>query len=250
MTTITPRRITGPYRPSERWPQPSRSVWDAEPRRQVADARAAAVSAACGDSVVRVNQVKNRLQSLGLVDRAFAATTDDELSTAIDAMDDEHRDAVEELLGGSVDTAAVRDAVAKGRMDGTMESLALVVTDSCLADCIEELGEHADHPSSDELREALPGLVEGHGVGITRLMLASTVAGEAPAAAIIRDLLKNDDLVKLPPAETRTATPRRSQSSADAEERAALKARRKEERKRKQAEARARREQSQRDRTR
>jgi hypothetical protein len=208
------------------------------------------VTAAPGDSVERVNQVKNRLQSLGLVDRAFAATTDDELTAAIDGLSDEHRDAIEELIGGSVDTSTVRDAVVKGRMDGTMESLALVVTDACLADCIEQLGEHADHPSSDELREVLPGLVDEHGLGITRLMLASTVAGEAPAAAIIRDLLKHDDLVKLPPAETPSAAPRRKESTADAEERAALKAKRKEERKRKQAEARARREQSQRDRTR
>lgn len=199
---------------------------------------------------MRVNQVKNRLQSLGLVDRAFAATTDDELTAALEALGDEHRDAVEELIDSTADTAAVRDAVAKGRMDGTMESLALVVTDACLSDCIEQLGENADHPSSDELREVLPGLVEAHGVGITRLMLASTVAGEAPASAIIRDLLKHDDLVKLPPAETRTAAPRRKESSADAEERAALKAKRKEERKRKQDEARARREQSERDRTR
>lgn len=208
------------------------------------------MSARPGDSVVRVNQVKNRLQSLGLVDRAFTATSDDELTAALEALSDEHRDAMEEMLGTSVDTAAVREAVAKGRMDGTMESVALVVTDACLAECIEELGEHADHPSSDELREVLPGLVEAHGLGITRLMLASTVAGEAPAAAIIRDLLKHDDLVKLPPAEPRTGTPRRPESSGDPGERAALKAKRKEDRQRKQAEARARREQSQRDRSR
>ena len=195
-----------------------------------------------------MNQVKNRLQSLGLIDRAFAAATDDELTAVIDELSDEHRDAVEELIGGSVDAAAVRDAVVKGRMGGTMESVALVLTDACLADCIEQLGEHADHPSSDELRDVLPGIVERHGVGITRLMLASTVAGEAPAAAIIRDLLKHDELVKLPPAESRAAAPRRRESDADADERESLKAKRREQRKQKQAEARARREQSKRDR--
>ena len=199
---------------------------------------------------MRVNQVKNRLQSLGLVDRAFASVTDDELAAALDALGDEHRDAVEEIVGGTADAGSVREAVTRGRMDGTMESLALVVTDACLADCIEQLGENADHPSSDELREVLPGLVERHGVGMTRLMLASTVAGEAPASAIIRDLLKHDDLVKLPPAEERSAPPRRQDDSADASERAEVKAKRKELRKQKQVEARARREQSQRDRNR
>ena len=33
-------------------------------------------------------------------------------------------------------------------------------------------------------------LVEKYGLGITQLMLAGTVAGEATAAAIIRDLLR------------------------------------------------------------
>lgn len=194
-----------------------------------------------------VNQVKNRLQSLGLLDRAFAGASDEELSAAIDALGDDHRDAIDELVGGSADVETVRDSVAKGRMDGTMESMALVLTDAALADCIEQLGDHADHPSSDELREVLPGLVEQHGLGITRLMLASTVAGEAPASSIIRDLLKHDELVKLPPAEERSVVPRRDDDT-DSDERAALKAKRKEERRRKQAEAEARREQSKRDR--
>jgi len=195
-----------------------------------------------------VNQVKNRLQALGLVDRAVSAATDDELTAVLEALGDEHRDAVDELVGGAADVESVRAAVTKGRMDGTMESLALVLTDACLADCIEQLGENADHPSSDELREVLPGLVERHGLGITRLMLASTVAGDAPASAIIRDLLKNDDLVKLPPAEAGSGFAMRKDSPSDDAEREALKAKRKEQRKQKQEDARARREQSKRDR--
>ncbi len=154
------------------------------------------------------------------------------------------------MVGESADTELVRDAVAKGRMDGTMESLALVLTDACLADCIEALGDNADFPSSDDLREILPDLVETHGLGITRLMLASTVAGEAPAAAIIRDLLKHDELVKLPPAEPRPTTPALRKPQVDDAERAAIKARRKELKKQKQEAARARREQAERDRSR
>jgi hypothetical protein len=197
-----------------------------------------------------VNQVKNRLQSLGLIERALANASDDELAQALDGLSDEHRDAVEELLDGDVDVARVRDAAAKGRMDGTMESLALVLSDACLADCIEQLGEHADQPSSDELREVIPGLIERHGLGMTRVMLTSTVAGEAPAAAIIRDLLKHDEVVKLPPAEPRTASPIvRTPKVSDAE-REAIKAKRKELKQQKQEAARARREQSSRDRSR
>lgn len=191
-----------------------------------------------------MNQVKSRLQSLGLLDRAFAATADADLDGVIEALDDEHREALDELVGGEADAASIRAATTRGRLDGTMENIALVVTDACLADCIEQLGDDADRPSSDQLREALPGLIERHGLAMTQLMLASTVAGEAPAAAIIRDLLKHDDVVKLPPAEPKPMSPIIEARAVSPEERAATKARRKELKQKKQEAARAAREQA------
>lgn len=191
-----------------------------------------------------MNQVKNRLQALGLLDRAFANASDDDLTAAIDVLGDEHREALDELLGGEADPERIRTAITKGRIDGTMESIALVLTDACLAECIEELGPAAEHPSTDQLRDVLPGLVEHHGLAITQLMLASTVAGEAPASAIIRDLLKNDELVKLPPAEPRSSGPILQKEQVDDAERQALKEKRKAMKKQKQDEARARREQA------
>lgn len=195
-----------------------------------------------------MNNVKSRLQALGLLDRSFVSLGDDDLEAAIAKLDDEHRDALDKLVGAEATPVEVRNAAARGRLDGTLESIALVLTDACLADCIEQLGDHADHPSSDELRQVLPGLVEGHGLAITQMMLASTVAGEAPASAIIRDLLKHDELVKLPPAEPRPISPLVSTPAMDPEERAAIKAKRAEMRKKKQEEARQRREQSAKDR--
>jgi hypothetical protein len=191
-----------------------------------------------------VNQVKSRLQALGLLDRAFANATDADLDGALDALGDDHRDAIEQLLHAGVDAGGVRTAIAKGRLDGTLENVALVLSDACLADCVEQLGDDADHPSSDQLRDVIPGLVERHGLGITQIMLASTVAGEAPASAIIRDLLKHDDLVKLPPAEPRPISPILEGKQVSDEERAAIKARRREAKKRKQDDARLRREQA------
>ena len=180
--------------------------------------------------------MKTRLQSLGLLDRALRATTDEELDAVLAALGDDHREAVERLAGGAAAPDAVRDAATKGRIDGTMESLALVLTDACLADCIEQLGDHADNPSSDQLRAVLPGIIERHGLGMTRLMLASTLAGEAAAAAVIRDLLKHDDSVKLPPADADAPGPAaRPPDAASAE----VKARRLDVKRRKQAEARA-----------
>jgi len=189
-----------------------------------------------------VNQTRTRLQSLGLLGRAFQAATDEELDALVAALDEDHRDALTELV--ATDAASVRAAVAEGRIDGTMESIAVVLVDACLADCIEQLGDHADNPSSDELRDVLPGIIERHGVAATRIMLASTVAGEANASAIIRDLLKSDDDVKLPPAEEPPVVVFERHRDDDDPDRQALLARRKQQRKAKQDAARARREQS------
>ena len=197
--------------------------------------------------------MKTRLQALGLLDRALRETTDDELTAVVAGLNEDHTEAVERLTGVTGDALtpdAIRAAASKGRMNGTLESLAIVLTDAALSDCIDKLGDHSDDPSHDDLTEVLPGIVERHGLAITRLMLASTVAGEAKAANIIRDLLKNDDLVKLPKEEPRRIVPalERDDEEAVDPEREALKARRLETRKRKQAEAAVRREQSARDR--
>src|SRR4029453_16815874 len=76
-----------------------------------------------------VNQMKTRLQSLGLLDRALRAMTEEELDAVVGSLDDDHREAVERLAGGTADAASIRAAAAKGRMDGTLESLAMVLTD-------------------------------------------------------------------------------------------------------------------------
>ena len=188
--------------------------------------------------------MRTRLQSLGLLDRALRATTDEELEAVVEGLDDDHREALERLAGDSTTTSAIRDAAAKGRIDGAMESLALVITDTALADCIKELGDHSDNPTTEQLRAVLPGIVERHGVGVTRMMLASTVAGEANAAVVIRDLLKRDELVALPPIETARPSPIVRAPKVSDVERDAIKARRQEQRRKKQEDARTRREQS------
>lgn len=185
--------------------------------------------------------MKTRLQSLGLLDRAIRATSDEELAAIVAGLGDDHREAVERLVepdpsGEGVTPDAIRAAVAKGRLNGSMESIAMVFTDVCLADCIEKLGEHSDNPTTAQLKEVLPDIVERHGLSITRMMLASTVAGEAAASVAIRELLKYDDLVKLPKEEPRRIVPeveRVADDEPDAE-REALKAKRLEAKRRKQ----------------
>ena len=189
------------------------------------------------------------MQALGLLDRAFRATTDDELTTVTDALDDDHREALESFVEETT-PYGVRDGVRAGRIDGGMEAIAAILGDACLADCIERLGDHADNPSTDQLREVLPDLVETHGVGITRVMLAATVVGEAPASAIIRDLLKSDELVALPKTEEAPMMPVLDTSKRSADEQDALREKRKAAKQAKKEAARARRAQSAADRSR
>lgn len=190
-----------------------------------------------------VNQMKNRMQALGLLDRSFKAASDEDLSSAIAALGDDHREGLESFVE-DVSADGVRAGVKVGRIDGGMEAIAAIVTDAALADCIEHLGENAENPSSDQLREVLPGIVERHSVGIARIMLASTVAGEAPASAIIRDLLKNDDVLALPKAEAVELAPLIDTSKRSADEQAELRAQRKATKKAKQEAERTRKAQS------
>ena len=61
------------------------------------------------DSLNRVNQVKNRLQTLGLLDRTFAAATDEDITDLVGALDEDHMEALTELVGGEPDALRVRD---------------------------------------------------------------------------------------------------------------------------------------------
>lgn len=194
--------------------------------------------------------VKARLAALSLLDRALAAMSDDELTAAVQAQPDDHRDALAKVAGvpaGADDTtwvASLRDAAHKGRINGGLEQIAAVLTDAALSDCVEQLGDAADAPTEEQLREVLPGLRERHGLPTTRLMLASAVCGEATASPILVRLLKTDDELKLPPVPARAAAPVRVDDRHSEAEREELRRSRRERREREQAEARARREQA------
>ena len=73
------------------------------------------------------------------------------------------RDALERLRQLPPDERdALRGAMARSERPVHVRT-AVELTDACLADCIEQLGDHADNPSTDQLKEVLPGIVERHG---------------------------------------------------------------------------------------
>ncbi len=190
--------------------------------------------------------MKTRLQALALVDRALAAMTDEELEALVATLPDDHREALDKLCGareGGFDdpaarTLAIRATAARGRMSGGLEQVATVLTDPALAECIEKLGDKADNPTEDELKAVTPELIEHHGLPAVRLMLATSVAGEAAASVMLTRLLKHDEELGLPP-EPEPAPTVVLTKEIDEETRAKRKAAKE----RKQAEARLRREQ-------
>jgi hypothetical protein len=195
-----------------------------------------------------VNTTKARMMAISLLDRAFASTSDDELATLVGALPEDHLKALRHIAGVRDEVEAadmvadVRTAGVKGRINADLERISVLLTDACLADCITALGDKADLPSHDDIQAVVPALVETYGVPTVRLMLASVVAGDAPAAPTIVRILKHDDVLKLPPVEARPVAPVLPPKHDD-EERARLKAQRKERKAAEQAAARLRREQ-------
>lgn len=193
-----------------------------------------------------MSQLKIRMQALSLLDRAFAAMTDEELAATVASLPEDHVAALDELCGaregGFTDAdariVAVRATVARGRMNGALEQVSTLVTDPCLAKCIDALGDHSDDPSEEQLLEATPALIEEFGLATVRLMLASSVAGEAAASVMLTRVLKHDETLALPPVD-RTDVEVLPARTADEE----TKAKRKAAKERKQAEARKAREQ-------
>jgi hypothetical protein len=192
--------------------------------------------------------MKNRLQALSLLDRALLAMTDAELEALVASLPDDHRQAIDRLVGAREDsgfddpaarTVAIRTTVARGRVTGVLEQLSTVLTDACLADCIEQLGDASDNPTEDDLAEVTPGLIERHGLATVRLTLATSIAGEAAASIVLTRLLKHDEVLALPAREVEPVAEVVLAREADDE----TKARRKAAKERKQAESRLRREQ-------
>jgi hypothetical protein len=192
--------------------------------------------------------MKTRLQALTLLDRALLAMTDAELETLVASLPDDHRTAIDQLCGAreggfedpATRTIALRNTVARGRVNGMLEQVSTVLTDPCLADCIEQLGDNSDNPTEAQLLEVTPGLIERHGLATVRLTLAGSIAGEAAASVMLTRVLKHDETLALPARDAIAEAVVAPAPSADEE----TKAKRKAAKEAKQAEARKSREQA------
>jgi hypothetical protein len=143
---------------------------------------------------------KDHVLRLAALEREFTHLTDDEMTVLIEKLEPQARHYIAGVAGsadeGPVDVGGLRGAMRRGRMKGVPERVAAVLTDKCLNDCIEALGENADFPSEEDLAAALPSVVRTHGVAPTRIMMAAVVLGEAPAAKAIIKTLKTLPLLQ------------------------------------------------------
>lgn len=191
-----------------------------------------------------------------MLDRAFRLLTDERIGSLYEALDEDGQNAVRHIAGiqGEATTSdictALRVTTAKGRINGDLERIAIMLTETCLDECIEALGSNADDPSEENLRSVLPDIIAKHGLDVTQVMLATVVTGEALASPIITRLLKHDDAWKLAPAPPVEAAPAPKTTTADDAERQAIKDQRKARKLAEQEAARRRREQSAADRRR
>ena len=179
-----------------------------------------------------MNSTKAHIAALSLLDRALIATTDEEITTLLAGLPDDHVSAIKRIsavnddaVAGNELVEAIREAARRGRMNGDLQRLGVVLTDVCLADCVEQLGENAELPTEEQLQEVIPGLVERHKVGAVRMMFASVVVGEAPASPAIINLLKTDQVIQLPAAEQKPLAPLLVPKPVDAAVKDARKAR-------------------------
>jgi hypothetical protein len=143
-----------------------------------------------------VSTSKERVISLVQLERELRAITDDELASMIDALPEELRELIKGWVplneSAAPHIANVRGSLQRGRLKGTPERIADVLTAQCLQDCIAALGDKADLPSEEDLRAVVPQIAQQHGVKRTRLMMASAIVGEAPASPAILKVLKTE----------------------------------------------------------
>ena len=81
-----------------------------------------------------MNQTKAHIAALSLLDRAILATTDDEMAALIAGLPEDHTSAIKRLCDLRDEDAdlveAVRIAARKGRLNGDLQRLGVVLSDA------------------------------------------------------------------------------------------------------------------------
>ncbi len=146
---------------------------------------------------------KDHVIRLARLEGELRATSDTELASLVKAATPEVQEYLTSIAAPEEDDdvvsiASLRGAMSRGRMKGVPDRVVSNLTEPCLDACIAALGDKADFPTEADLMAVTPALVTEWGRSITRLMLASAALSEAPAAATILKVLRNDPALAAP----------------------------------------------------
>lgn len=87
----------------------------------------------------------------------------------------------------------VASAVGRPQYRAVLPYLATAVSEDCLAQTIEALGDHADDPSKEQLLEALGSVGESHSDATIAVMLASVAVSDMAASDLCFEVVTGDD---------------------------------------------------------
>ena len=87
----------------------------------------------------------------------------------------------------------ISSAFGRPQYRAVLPHLASAVSEDCLAETIEVLGDHADEPTREQLIEALEAVGKSHSEATIGVMLASVAVGGMAASDICLEVLTEDD---------------------------------------------------------
>ncbi len=83
--------------------------------------------------------------------------------------------------------------------------VATAITNKANDATVRALGDRSEDPSREDLDEVLPDVIEQHGIELTRLMVASYAASDAPCREAMREILDTDERFVIPEVEAADA---------------------------------------------
>jgi len=139
------------------------------------------------------------------LDAALATLDDDSLRRGLSGITEKQRQELAVQLNlprasmhlGDALTPLVRRKLRGLAVDRQLV-VATAITNRANDATVNALGDRSDDPSVEDLQEVLPGVIEEHGIELTRLMVAGYAVSDAPCRDAMREILDSDERFALP----------------------------------------------------
>jgi hypothetical protein len=197
------RTVGAPAAEPEPEPPAAESELEAEPSEAEAELEAEPSEAeAEGDAEPPEAEGARRLQGLTA---ALANLDDDSIARGVATMREQSRQEVAQQLNVSKATMRLGSALAPLLRRKVLTasstrqlSVAFALVEDTNDSTIAALGDTHEDPSRDDLLEALPGVIDRHGLPLVTLMLAAYASSDARCQAVMGDILDTDERFVLP----------------------------------------------------